>query len=104
MMKRLRDNNRNPIGRVSSNPILNSRLYELGFLDGYETSMSTNLIVEFFFTKLVNKGQMLVLFEEIASVRSNQDSIKESEAFFLSPNGTKTRMKTTEGWSILTNW
>ena len=47
---------------------------------------------------------MLVLFEEIDVVRSNQDAIKESEAFFLSPNGTKTRMKTTEGWNILKNW
>ena len=33
--KRLRANNGKPIGRVSSNPMLDSRSYEVEFLDGY---------------------------------------------------------------------
>ena len=66
--------------------------------------MSTNLIADNMFSQVDDEEHILVIFEEIVDVRSNQDTIKESDSLFLSSNGSKSRRKTTEGWDILIKW
>ena len=48
--KRLRDKNGLPIGTANDNPILNTRLYEVEFLDGYKASLAANTIAENLFS------------------------------------------------------
>ena len=49
--KRLRDANGIPIGCANDNPILDTRVYEVEFMDGHKASLSANAIAENLFAK-----------------------------------------------------
>ena len=42
--KRLKDKDGRPIGIAADNPILETRMYEVEYSDGYKTVMKTNAI------------------------------------------------------------
>ena len=63
--KRLRDTNDLPIGTANDNSILDTRLYEVEYLDGYKTSLATNAIAENLFSQVDNEGNRHVLFDAI---------------------------------------
>ena len=44
--KRLKDANVLPIGTDNSNPILDTRMYEVDYQDGYKASLTTNIIAQ----------------------------------------------------------
>jgi hypothetical protein len=44
--KRLRDKDGNPVGTANDNPILDTRLYEVKYLDGHKAALSANAITE----------------------------------------------------------
>jgi hypothetical protein len=44
--KRLKDANGIPIGTANDNPILDTRMYEIKYLDGYKASLAANTIAE----------------------------------------------------------
>jgi hypothetical protein len=50
--KRLKDANGNPIGVANSNPILDTRIFEVEFLDGHTASMTANAIAENLFAQV----------------------------------------------------
>ena len=50
--KRLRDANGIPIGTANDNPILDSRIYEVEYADGYKASLTANAIAENLFTQV----------------------------------------------------
>ena len=54
--KRLRDANGLPIGTANDNPILDSRVYEVEYLDGRKTAQSANAIVENLFAQVDDEG------------------------------------------------
>ena len=54
--KRLRDNNGIPIGRAHDNPILDSRVYEVEYLDGHKASLTANAIAENIFAQVDEEG------------------------------------------------
>ena len=48
--KRLRDKDGLPIGTANDNPILDTRIYEVEYLDGHTTSLAANTIAENLFS------------------------------------------------------
>ncbi len=52
------NNNGVPIGRQSSNPILDSCLYDVEFPDGSTESITANLIAENMFSQINDAGRM----------------------------------------------
>ena len=46
VMKRLRDAQGLSIGTANDNPILDTRMYEVEYLDGFTTGMAANSIAE----------------------------------------------------------
>ena len=44
LKKRLKDANRRPISVANDNPILDSRMYEVEYRDGYVAAMAANVI------------------------------------------------------------
>ena len=48
VIKRLRDKYGIPIGTANDNPILDSRVYEVKFLDGHKASLAANAIAEIY--------------------------------------------------------
>ena len=98
--KRLKDANGLPIGSANENPILDTRMYEIEYLDGERTSLAANNIAENLFAQIDDEGNRQVLMDEIIGHRSNE----QQEAFITTNTGTKRRKETTKGWELLVRW
>ena len=52
----LKDANGIPIGTASDNPILDTRLYEVEYVDGHKASLSANVIATNLFYQIDKEG------------------------------------------------
>ena len=102
--KRLRDKNGLPIGTANDNPILDTRLYEVEFLDGYKASLAANTIAENLFSQVDEEGNRYTLFDVIEDHRTTGEELQQKDAFIISSNKGKRRRETTKGWEILLRW
>jgi hypothetical protein len=62
VVKRLRDNERRPIGIANQNPIVDTREYEVEFLDGHRESLSANTIAQHLFSQIDEEGHRYLLW------------------------------------------
>ena len=99
--KRLRDVNGIPISTANNNPILDTCLYEIEYLDSYKASLTANTIAENIFVQIDNEDHCHVLQDNIANHRVDGSKLKDYEVFICSCNGGKCRKETTKGWEIL---
>ena len=104
VVKRLRDKDGLPIGTANDNPILDSRMYEVEFQDGYKTSLAANAIAENLFSQIDDEGNRHVLFKEIIDHRTNGKQVTQQDAFVTTRMGTQRRRETTVGWELLVQW
>ena len=102
--KRLKDANSSPIGLANENPILDTRMYEVQYLDGEKASLAANSIAENLFAQIDGDGNHQVLMDDIIGHRSNEHAVKQQDAFIVTKTGTKRRKETTKGWELLIRW
>ena len=102
--KRLKDANGLPIGLPNENPILDTRMYEVQYLDGEKASLVANSIAENLFAQIDGNGNRQVLMDEIIGHRSNEHTVKQQDAFIVTKTGTQRRKETTKGWELLIRW
>ena len=102
--KRLKDANGIHIGTADDNPLLNTRMYEVEYLDGECASLSANHIAENLFAQVDDEGNRQVLMKEIIDYHTNGQEVKHQDAFITTRTGTKRRRETTKGWEILIEW
>ena len=93
--KRLRNNNRLPIGSANQNPILDSRMYEVEYQDGHKVSLSANAIAQNMFAQVDEEGKRHILFQEIVDHCVDGKEIKQQDALITTKTGTRRRIKTT---------
>jgi hypothetical protein len=101
--RRKTDQDGKPIGRAHQNPILDTRVFEVEFLDGETAAMTANAIAENLFAQVDQEGHRLLLMDEIIDHRRGPDAVSQADAFITSPSGPK-RKKTTKGWDLLIKW
>ena len=102
--KRLRDANGLPIGTANENPLLDSRVYEIEYSDGYKTSLAANVIAENMFAQVDDEGNRYQLLSEIVDHRTDGSEVTQQDAFVNTQTGTKRRRETTKGWQLLVEW
>ena len=102
--KRLKDANGLPIGLANENPILETRMYEVQYIDGEKASLAANSIAENLFAQIDGDGNRQVLMDDIIGHRSNEHAVKQQDAFIVTKTGTKRRKETTKGWELLIRW
>ena len=102
--KRLKDANGLPIRLANENPILDTKMYEVEYLNEERMSLAANNIAENLFTQIDNEGNRQVLMDEIIGHRSNEHAEKQQDAFITTKMGTKRRRETTKGWELLIRW
>ena len=102
--KRLRDANGIPIGSANDNPILDTRVYEVEFMDGHKASLSANAIVENLFAQVDDEGNRFVLFDAIVDHRVNGKQLIQGENIITTKSGGKRYKQLTKGWEILLQW
>jgi Reverse transcriptase (RNA-dependent DNA polymerase) len=101
---RKRDANGDLIGHANSNPILDTRQYDVEFPDGAEASYSANILAENMLSQCDSEGRQYLLVKYIIDhVKEAGTAIEESDAF-ITVNGRKSRIKTTKGWKLCVEW
>jgi hypothetical protein len=102
--KRLRDKEGNPIGVSHDNPILDTRMFEVEFLDGHTAAMTANAITENLFAQVDQDGHRQLLLDEVIDYRSTKDAVSKEDGFITARSGNKRRVTTTKGWELLIRW
>ena len=100
----MKDANGLPIGLANENPILDTRMYEVEYLDGERMSLAANNIAENLFAQIDGDGNRQVLMDKIIGHRSNKHAIKQQDTFIVTKTGPKRRKETTKGWELLIRW
>jgi hypothetical protein len=65
VVARKRDAHGNPIGKASENPIFDTRVYQVSFLNGNTEEYSANIIAENLFSQIDQEGNQYLLIQEI---------------------------------------
>ena len=103
VVARSRDANGNVMGRSHTNPILDTRMYQLKFAGGKVTALTTNVIAESMYVQCNSEGNEYLLLDELG------DYQKDDKAISLSDQQTRVwgrpvMHKTTAGWQICCQW
>ena len=100
---RKRDSDGNLVGKKHSNPILDSRMYELQFPDGHREEYTANLIAENIYSQVDEDGKRHLYIDEISDHRKLGNAVPKDEMWVQ--KGTNRHMKrTTRGWDLLVTW
>ena len=102
--KRLRDANGIPIGTAHDNPILDSRIYEVEYVDGHTAALSANAIATNMFAQVDEEGNRYTLLDSIIDHRTDGTEVPTDDAYITSKNGGRRKRQTTKGWEILLLW
>jgi len=103
-MKRIRDDNGNPIRQHHQNPLLDTRQYEVQFQDGSTSEYTANLIAENLYAQCDAEGRRHLVFKEIVDHRQSPTALTKEEAYVTGHNGNWHKKKTTKGWDICVEW
>ena len=102
--KRVRDEDGQPVGVAHNNPMLDSRKYEVEYIDGYVEELTANLIAENLMAQVDGEGRRQMMLSSIMDHRVLQDAIPKSQGTYTNAYGVKRRKTTTRGWELLVEW
>ena len=97
VVKCLQDKDGIPIGTANAIPILDTRIYEVEYPDGYQASLAANTIAATLFAQIDDEGHHSVLLQEIFDHRVNGREVIKEHALIISHNGGKRRNGKTQG-------
>ena len=99
------DSDGKPLGVGSSNPITDTRLYEIEYMDRSAEVVPANVIAESILSQVDEEGtnRQLVL-DEIIDHRSNESAVSIDQASYTASTGRSTRGRTTKGWELCVQW
>lgn len=100
---RARDEDGRPIGERNSNPILDTRLYEVQFPDGHYEQYGTNALVENLYSQVDAEGRQFLLLDEIVGHRADDTALKKGQEWIRIPSGNRRKL-TTKGWKLCCSW
>ena len=100
VLRRQQDPLGKPVGKRHSNPILDTRMYEVEFLDGSTDVMTTNLMAENLYSQVDKEGEIYMVMKEILDHWKTAAAIKPDDGFVTSKNGQRRRRMTTAGWEL----
>jgi hypothetical protein len=101
VIKRRRDQNGRPIGLSNSNPMLDTREYEVQFPDGSTQSYLANVIAENLYSQVDAEGNQYAVMDEITD-HEYDASVMTDEDLKLVADGKK--HQTTKGWQLVVAW
>ena len=102
--RRTHDLNGNPIGVRNSNPILDTRKYEVQLPDGSIETFNANILAENIMSSVDDEGSLYVLLDEIIDHKRKNNAMGDDDAYAISKDGTRRRKPTTRGWELLVSW
>jgi hypothetical protein len=100
---RKRDANGVLLGHGNTNPILDTRIFQVEFPDGHLEEYATNIIAEALYSQVDEQGNTTGLMHEICDHRKSDKAIPISEGFVTSGSSPKPVI-TTKGWDLKIKW
>ena len=89
--KRLKDENGLSIGTSKENPILDTRLYEVKYVDGHKASLTAKTIAQNTFAQVDGEENIHVLFDKIIDHRCNALTLKQADTLIVTLSGNMRR-------------
>jgi hypothetical protein len=102
--RRVRDQEGRPTGKRNSNPILDTRLYEVEFPDGSTEAFTANTIAENLYAQMDKEGNLYQILKEIVDHEKDNRAISKDNGWVMSGNGQRKPKITTIGWSFQVEW
>ena len=90
-------------GHAHSNPILDTREYNVEFPDGSLSAYSANIIAESMYAQCDLEGNQNLLMDCIVDHRKNEQAVRTADMYVIH-NGRKHIRKTTIGWELCVQW
>ena len=91
-------------GTANSNPILDSRQYEVKFEDGTYSEYSANVLIENLYAHVDDHGHTQSLLKTIVGHRKLESAVEASEGYVCMINRSRKRRITTKGWDLRVEW
>ena len=98
------DHEGNVIVRSNSNPILDTREYEVKFEDGDVTKLTANAVAESMYAILFENGDHILLFDAKVDHRKNYNEMIRSEQKFVDSRGNQQYKRSTKCWEVCVRW
>ena len=102
--RRVIDDNGNPVGKANDNPILDTRQYEVEFLDGTTEILTANTIADNLLSQVDDEGHKQLLLSKIIDHQKYEDAISQEDGTFTTFSGQKRKRTTTKGWELCVEW
>ena len=88
----------NPIGTESTNPLVDTRAYEIEFIDVTTETLTANIIAENLLAHVYEEVHRQLLLDNIINYRINNYAVHKSDAFIEISTGNMRRKMTEKGW------
>ena len=98
VLRRKNNSNGTLIGTKNTNPILGTRVYEVGFPGESIYDLDTNITVENLFNSTLEDGEHHTYINHIVEIMSAENIISIDNGFFTTLSNNKRRVITTKGW------
>ena len=102
--RRTTDINGRPTGTAHSNPLLDTREYEIELEDGTTDRIFANKIAENIYAQVDDEGREILAFSDIIGHRRDDTAVSKEDGFTELGNGHRKCEPTTKGWQILIQW
>ena len=89
-----------PVGKWYSNPIFDTRMYEVDFPNGSTDVMTTIFIAENLYSQIDKEGETYTVMKEILDHRKTAAAVAPDDGFVTSKNGQRHRQMTIAGWEL----
>ncbi len=100
---RKRGQDGNPIGQENTNPLLDSRVYEVEFPDGHIEEYVANIIAKNIYAEVDAEGNHFLIMDEITGHKVDENALSKDEQWIQVGSNRQMR-KTTEGWQLRVLW
>ena len=91
------------IGKGNPNPVLDTRVCKVEFLDSEVLEYSTNVIADYLYSQLDEEGFQQVMMDCIVDHQSDAMAVLKDDAF-IQKGSNHTRRKTMKGWKLCVQW
>jgi hypothetical protein len=99
-----RDHDGVPIGRAHSNPLLDTREYEVEFADGTVQAVTANVIAESVYSQVDDYGRSYTILQEITDHHFSDKAVKKEDGWVINKLGVRKRKVTTQGVEFAVEW
>ena len=103
VVKRARSQDGGITGTRDSNPLLDTRKYQVKFSDGQVSEYSANVIAENMYAQCDSQGKRSMLMDAIIDYDTTAAAIKHADRY-ITVKGRQRLRKTTAGWKLCVQW